>query len=148
MKVIEFLIVREPTQLPQNGKEGFTKGRIFCGKTPYGYTVEDQDRRLEEGAEKIYGKTAMPLGRYKMSLYHSPKHGIVPLFHDVPGFTYTEIHRANHAEELLGCVAVGKVPTEDGVAQCQIVLDRIVATMQSAEDEGAEVYCTITRKEQ
>ena len=89
---------------------------------------------------------AMPLGRFKIVLYNSPKHGVVPLFLDVPQFEYTEFHGANHANQLLGCVAVGKVRTSDGVANCQPVLQRIVAMMQSAEDEGPECYCTIKRE--
>ena len=32
------------------------------------YTLEDTDRKLEEGGVKIAGKTAIPRGRYKMTI--------------------------------------------------------------------------------
>jgi hypothetical protein len=142
---VEFRIVRETCSVGCEGAEGFTLGRIYVDGLIFGCTLEDEDRRLEEGVEKVYGKSAMPLGRYKLELYQSPKHGLVPLFKDVPGFTYTEIHKANRAEQLLGCVAVGRVRTPDGVADCAPVLRALVEVMQHAKAEGRDVYCTIER---
>ncbi len=50
----------------------------------------------------------IPEGRYKISLYPSPKNKReVPLL-DVPGRQYIEIHIANKPEELEGCIAIGK----------------------------------------
>lgn len=146
MTPIELNIIRDTLAVGVSGAEGFTLGRIYNGKIYIGHTLEDEDRRLEEGGIKVKGKTAMPLGRFRLELYHSPKHGLVPLFKDVPQFSYTEIHKANKAEELLGCVAVGKVRTETGVANCAPILARIVDIMQHAEDEGRPVFCTISRQ--
>jgi len=87
----------------------------------------------------------MPTGRYELTLYNSPKHGTVPLFNDVPGFSYCEMHKANHAEELLGCVAVGDERTSDGVRDCTPALARIVAEMRAAKIDGRKVFCTISR---
>ena len=145
MKPLELLICRDLLETAKDGREGFTLGKIYSDNVCFGETLEDEDRFLEAGGVKIPGQTAMPLGRYRLSLYASPKHGEVPLFHDVPQFTYTEIHKANRAEELRGCVAVGRVRTLTGVADCQIVLSRIVRAMQRAEDELREVFCTIRR---
>lgn len=147
MKPLEIEIVREVFGPPLGLREGFTLGRIFVDGVFYGYTVEDQDRYLEVGGTKVFGKTAMPAGRYLITLYNSPKHGLVPLFNDVPQFSYTEIHRANTAEELQGCVAVGKARTATGVANCAAVLQRLVDAIQIAEDEGRACYCTIRRAE-
>lgn len=144
---IEFKIIREILTAGTAKREGYSLGRLSCDDVEIGMTVEDEDRYLEEGNNvKVYGKTAMPLGRYKLTLYNSPKHGLVPLFHDVPEFTYTEMHRANHAEELLGCVGVGRYRTEDGVRDCQVTLDKVIALMQAAAHDGDECWCTIERK--
>ena len=145
---LEFTIVRELCAPGYDGKEGFTLGQIFrdLNEPRIGFTLEDEDRGLESGGEKIYGKTAMPLGRYRMTLYQSPKHGLVPLFNDVPGFTYTEIHGANRAEQLLGCVAVGQNRTADGVQGCAQTVSRIVSMMLEASASGRESFCTILRK--
>lgn len=143
--MLEFTIIRDRFAKEQMGREGFSLGKIYCENVYYGETVEDEDRYLEVGGTKVHGKTAMPVGRFAVELYHSPKHGEVPLFLNVPQFTYTEIHKANKAEELLGCVGVGRVRTLDGVANCADVLKRIVSRMQVAEDMGQPIFCTIKR---
>lgn len=143
---LEFSIVRETCSVgTEGGPEGFSLGRLYSDGLAWCYTLEDEDRRLEEGGIKVYGKTAMPLGRYELTLYHSPKHGVIPLFLEVPNFEYTEIHGANFAEQLLGCVAVGTRKTEDGVANCRPAVNRIVSAMQDAIDEGRKIFCTISR---
>jgi len=49
------------------------------------YTLEDKDRKLEEGGIKITGGTAIPKGRYKVELDWSPKRkGLVPFLRNVP----------------------------------------------------------------
>ncbi len=147
MMTLEMEVVRE-TNCPSEGTvEGFALGCVYVNGVFYGYTLEDEDRRLEAGNEKVYGRSAMPLGRYRLELYQSPKHGLVPLFVDVPGFTYTEIHAANTANQLLGCIAVGQRRTENGVSGCKPVLNAIVKAMQEARAEHVGVYCTISRKD-
>lgn len=141
----EFLIIRDTFRAEAGSMEGFTLGKIFAEGLYIGETLEDQDRGLEKGGVKVPGKTGMPCGRYMLTLYQSPKHGLVPKFENVPQFSYTEIHGANHANELLGCVAVGRVRTADGVAKCSDVVKRIVDLMEVAIEEGKTCWCTITR---
>lgn len=51
---------------------------------------------------------AIPAGRYRVTLYHSPHFGrLVPLLQNVPGRDYIEMHVANDEHQLLGCIAVG-----------------------------------------
>lgn len=145
MDPLNMQIIRHRLVPASAGKEGFCQGRIYIENRLVGFTVEDEDRHLESGGEKVYGKTAMPLGTYELTLYQSPKHGLVPLFHDVPQFSFTEIHKANRAEELLGCVGIGAVLTDDGVANCAPALARVVTTMREAIDKGRRVFCTIQR---
>ena len=146
MTPVEYLIVRD-TFHAADEHEGYALGQLFhVGDSErVCYTLEDQDRHLEDGNGKVYGKSAMPTGRYELVLYNSPKHGNVPLFRNVPGFSYCEIHKANHAEELLGCVAVGDERTSDGVCNCGPALARIVAEMYQAQIEQRQVFCTISR---
>ena len=146
MTPLEFKLIREIASHPE-GQEGYTLGRLFIDgdSEPLCYTLEDQDRYLEDGNGKIYGRSAIPTGRYRLEIYNSPKHGIVPLFKNVPGFEYIEMHKANHAEELLGCIAVGEERTEDGVRKCAPALRLIVAEMIRAKMEDRVVYCTVAR---
>lgn len=58
----------------------------------------------------------IPADEYDVTEYHSPKHGLVWLLHDVPGRSMIEIHVANRASELKGCIAPGTTLGEiDGV---------------------------------
>jgi len=73
------------------------------------YTLEDVDRKLEEGGVKVDGKTAIPRGRYKLTLGWSPKRrGLVPHLLNVPQFIAIQIHVANEPDDVEGCVGVGK----------------------------------------
>lgn len=146
MNTVEFSVIRDDNNPSVGIVEGFCLGKVYCGDDYLGETLEDEDRRLEEGNEKIYGRTAMPLGRHELVLYDSPKHGLVPLFVGVPQFSYTEFHGANHASQLLGCIAVGENRTADGVSSCKPVLQQIIAIMQQARDEGRKCFCTISRE--
>ena len=146
MTPVEFFIVRDTFETGADNREGFALGQMYLETELVCQTVEDEDRHMEDGNGKLYGKTAMPTGRYELELYNSPKHGWVPLFKNVPGFTFTEIHKANHAEELLGCVAVGTRRTDMGVENCAPALALIVAEMRQAKIEDRKVFCTIRRK--
>lgn len=73
------------------------------------YTLEDTDRQLESGGVKIPGQTAIPAGRYRITLVWSPKrNGLVPLLLDVPQFTGIEIHSGNKPEDTEGCILIGR----------------------------------------
>lgn len=64
-------------------------GEFIC------YTMERKD-------------TLIPQGRYTATYYNSPaNNSIVPLLHNVPDFTFIEVHVANWPHELKGCTAVG-----------------------------------------
>jgi hypothetical protein len=51
--------------------------------------------------------SCIPPGRYEFSRYISPKHGSVWKANNVPNRTFIEIHPANLADELEGCIGVG-----------------------------------------
>ena len=52
-------------------------------------------------------KSCIPPGTYEFNKYISPKHGFVWLARNVPNRTEIEIHPANFASDLLGCIGVG-----------------------------------------
>ena len=60
--------------------EDYTIGKLFVNGEYFSDTVEDKVRDankdgdlLDEGETKVYGKTAIPYGKYKIELSMSPK---------------------------------------------------------------------------
>ncbi len=73
------------------------------------YTLEDTDRELENGGAKIPGQTAIPRGRYRITLDWSPKrNALVPYLRDVLQFTAIQIHGGNRPEDTEGCILIGR----------------------------------------
>lgn len=106
-------------------KATYTIGKFLVNGKPFSDTIEDKDRglTLDMGlakikAGKIYGKTAIPKGKYEVKLTYSPKFaknrwgkrykGLVPQVMNVPAWEGVRIHPFNTAEESLGCIAPGK----------------------------------------
>lgn len=116
------------------------------------WTLEDKDRGLNQlmPAEtikqiKVFGKTAIPIGKYKFEFYNSPKHGEVYLLKNVPGFEYIEIHPANTDEQLLGCIAPGSKYYEDkkgsyAVSESRIARDKLYKLIQDNKIDTILIY--------
>lgn len=144
---IEWLLVRDYDMHPRNGREGFTLGKLYFerGADHICETVEDEDRRIEEGNAKIPGRSAIPIGRYRLNVYKSPKHGYVVAIGEVPGFTYIEMHGGNNAEQLRGCIALGMERTLDGVSRCKSALSIVLNELQRRTMQDRRVFLTIER---
>ena len=124
----------------------FTLGLFSVDGEAWGFTCEDTDRQLEKDLDhvsehKIYGKTAIPRGRYRVTVSFSPHFGrILPEVHDVPGFSGVRIHGGNTAADSLGCVLLGRRRTSNGCMDCQPVVDRLIAAIR---DTTEDVYLEI-----
>lgn len=79
------------------------------GFLPFGFSVEDVDRHVEEDpSRKIKGQTAIPTGTYGVRLYDSPRHGPdTPELIGVPGFAHVQVHPGNTADHTEGCLLFG-----------------------------------------
>jgi hypothetical protein len=120
-------------------------GKMFVDKLFFGETLEDKDRRLEDGGEKVDGDTAIPRGRYKVTLSMSRRFGrVMPELHDVPGFTGVRIHGGNTEADTHGCPLLGQNRIAAGVADCKMVNDRLYVTLQAAEQRKEDVWITVS----
>lgn len=86
----------------------------------------------------------IPKGVYTITLYDSPKRGLVPLLCDVPDRTFIEIHPANYAHELEGCIAPGTSSNPNGSVNdsreaFSVLLGRIIASLDREEEVTIEV---------
>lgn len=140
----KFVVIRDYFAKSEGDKQGFTLGEIYLDGVRIGYTLEDEDRHLELDGKKVYGKTCIPRGNYRVVVDFSYRFQ-KPLPHilDVPQFTGIRIHGGNTAEDVLGCIAVGQIRTANGVAKCAPVVQRIIDLIQQAEDKGDSCFIEI-----
>ena len=120
-------------------------GKLFVDRMYLGETLEDPDKYLEIGGEKEYGDTAIPRGRYRLTLTPSRRFGrIMPEVLGVPGFTGVRIHGGNTEHDTLGCPLLGQVRTDDGISNCAGVNERLYLTLQAADQRGEEVWIEVS----
>lgn len=138
-----FRIVREPTVIALPN-ENFTLGRLYLDNVFKCHTCEDEDRFLENGGEKVNGKTAIPRGKYRLTTSFSNRfQRVLPVVLDVPGFTGVRIHGGNRAEDSSGCILVGSVRTKSGIAQCSSVVQWVIDQIDDAAELGIESWLEI-----
>lgn len=125
-----------------------TIGRLFVDGVFQCWTLEDTVRTddpstpQDEGA-KVPGKTAIPAGRYAVTMYRSPKHGLVLLLHNVPGFSFIEIHAGNAASDTRGCILVGEDRAVDVVLQSKKALSALLHRIAPALAKREPVWITV-----
>jgi hypothetical protein len=135
--MLELFRDNEPSQA-HNWGELFIDGRLL------GQTLEDPDRRLEDGGEKIHGQSAIPRGRYKVTVTFSNRfQKLMPLVHDVPGFEGVRIHGGNTEANTDGCPLLGQRRTAVGVADCAGVNARLINYLVAAADRGEDVWLEV-----
>lgn len=103
-------------------------GKYFCD------TLEDTVRKP---GVKIPGKTAIPVGKYKIKLTESLRFGrLMPRLMDVPGFTGVLIHSGSTAEDTRGCILVGKNRVKGKVLDSRETFARLFRLLFVAERGG------------
>ncbi len=98
------------------------------------HTLEDEDREIEDGGEKVPGQTAIPLGIYPVVIDMSTRFQR-PMLHvlDVPQFSGIRIHAGNTTADTEGCVLVGQQVHDDGTLLfSRVALDALQAKVAQA----------------
>lgn len=122
-----------------------TLGELYCEGKHLGSILEDADRHLEDGGEKVPKQTAIPRGRYRVVMSMSRRFGMeMPEVLDVPGFTGVRIHGGNTEADTEGCPLLGRVRREHSVSDCHEVNEKLRYTLKAAEQRGEEVWLTIS----
>lgn len=132
-------------------KDTYTIGRLYVEGDLFSNTLEDPVRDYSDPNYKVYGKTAIPYGRYRITMVHSPKFSKryggrkVPLLNNVPDFTGIQIHSGNTAEDTDGCILVGQNTQRGRVTSSLATLYKLLDIFDSvSEDE--EIWIDIVAK--
>ena len=119
----------------------YTIGRLYIDEVYQCDTLEDPVR----GGPKIPGETAIPAGRYRVSLRFSPHFKrYLSYLHDVPGFTGILIHSGNTPKDTRGCILVGENKVKGQVVNSRYWEMIITDAVRYSDDIDDEVWITIT----
>lgn len=123
-----------------------TTGELAIDGVRQCFTVEDN---FPTPYVKIPGKTAIPEGRYRVSIERSPRfsamagHDVfLPRLHDVPGFEGVLIHSGNTADDTEGCLIVGRTLGVNRVDESRLALADLQPKLQKAQ---GPIYITVKR---
>lgn len=116
-------------------------GKFFCN------TIEDTVRPLPATCPettrgrsctckgKIYAETAIPVGKYKITLEYSPRFKRrMPYLHDVPHFLGILIHSGNTEADSAGCIIVGENTVKGKVLNSRATFQRLYALLEKEKE--------------
>lgn len=148
MEILVRRIAKRPT---------YTIGRMYIDGKYVCDTLEDTDRGLKQSMsleeikkKKIYGKTAIPTGTYKVtmdvvspkfskkSFYQAVCKGRVPRLLNVPGFDGILLHVGdgqNGARLTEGCVLVGINKIVGGLLDGKRIFKELYNKLKTATDQ-------------
>jgi hypothetical protein len=114
------------------------------------FILEDFDRGLKDSmsldeiqAAKVYGKTAIPAGRYRIVISYSNKfQKYLPEIIGVKGYEGIRIHSGNTAADTEGCLLTGSKYGVDIVTDSRKAFNYVFALLQ-AVNKTEKMYITI-----
>lgn len=115
-----------------------TISELFIGDQFQCYILEDPVRE-----EKISGDTAIPYGKYELVLRYSDHFDmLLPLFLNVPNFSWIEFHPGNSPADTRGCPVPGMEKSQDYVSLSRKAFGLVFPKIKQAIEVG-QVYWEI-----
>lgn len=130
-------------------RDTFTKtttlGKLFIDGKFECETLEDVDRRLEDGGKKIAGITAIPRGTYQVIIDYSNRfRKDMPRLLAVPQFTGIRIHSGNFHVDTDGCIIVGKLRINgNAIGYSRDAYRDLFAKLEKALEDHEDVFITV-----
>lgn len=142
-------------------KDKYTIGKLYINGAYFSDTLEDKDRGLSQNMDidelnrtKVYGKTAIPTGTYKVTMnIISPKfskyaqyafcNGKLPRLIDVPGYEGVLIHIGNTDVDTAGCILVGENKAVGKVLNSTATFKKLYGLLSETAKNGEEITITI-----
>ena len=130
-------------------KDTYTIGKLYIDGEYFCDTLEDPVRQLDSIKDKIYSETAIPTGKYKVSMsIVSPKYSIrksynwcggrLPRLLDVPFFEGILIHVMDGpkgAELSEGCIGIGRNLIKGGLLQGKEYYKKLYDILKNSKDK-------------
>lgn len=113
------------------------------------YVLEDEVREVPDvpvADWKIKSATAIPAGRYRLTLEYSQRFGPDTLtVHDVPGFSYIRMHAGNTEADTEGCPLLGMEIDPRGIVggTSRQAVKLVQFLVRDAIERGEEVWLTV-----
>lgn len=124
-------------------KPAYTVGRLFVDGKFFCNTLEDTVRDLSN-EKKVYGKTAIPYGEYRVVYNWSPKFGRnLPRLLNVPAFEDILIHPGNTADDSAGCILVGRNTEVGRLTESRYTSDKLNVLIEDAQRGGESITIEI-----
>tara|TARA_R110000822_G_scaffold124912_1_gene259369 strand:+ start:166 stop:636 length:471 start_codon:yes stop_codon:yes gene_type:complete len=117
------------------------------------YILEDKDRGINNTLTleqimrvKVYGKTAIPYGRYEIDWTMSARFKVMmPILLNVVGWSGIRIHKGNTEIDSLGCLLCGTRKLSNRITESTIATNKLYAKIEAAKKQGQRIYITIIR---
>lgn len=126
--------------------EDYTIGELSINGTFFCYTLEDKVRLLNSYEDKVYGNTAIPIGRYKVILsYSNHFKQLMPEIVNVEFFKGVRIHAGNTKEDTEGCLLVGECKNvkEGFIYNSKNTYKKLFQILQEAVNRNEEIHLSI-----
>ena len=143
-------------------EEEYTEGELYIDGKYFCKTLEDKDRGVSNNMSieeiksiKVYGKTAIPTGIFKINMniksptfskkayYRDFCDGFLPRLEKVNGFTGILIHRGKTHKNTLGCILVGKDVNNGVLSNTQEVFEELYGLLDKANKNKEEIWIDI-----
>lgn len=142
--------------------ENYTLGRLFINGDYFCDTLEDRDRDsncngvFDNGETKVPGQTAIPYGRYRITIdVVSPKFSRksaydaigakMPRLLRVPHFEGVLIHPGNTVADTAGCILVGQSAGRGLLRNSGATFFKLYDKLKIARECGDLIHITILR---
>lgn len=126
--------------------EDYTIGELSINGEFFCHTLEDKVRILKSFEDKVYGETAIPVGRYKVVLSYSNRFKrILPEILNVEFFKGIRIHEGNHKDSTEGCVLVGECKNvkEGFIYNSKKTYNKLFDILKKALSKNEEIFINI-----
>jgi len=136
----------------------YTLSKLFIDGVYQCDTLEDVIRQLPATCpntphgigcacpQKVWGKTAIPAGRYECDFVFSSKFNRkVIMLLNVPHFIGILIHMGNTEVDTEGCLLVGENKVVGQVINSVVTLNKLTPMFEAAHDRKEKIFITVER---